>query len=288
MSNQLHYAEKLSRESASPIDANQLANRWRTAARVYRELEQSEAGLVDDVNVKPLTGLAARHIERVIETRAVRETFNTVPVAFGLVPLDRLIVSQYSITQRSVAGICSAFAKRPTVLEMARLCLPLQPRFPDLRLVYRSEREYVFVSDAHDMRFLGSSALTADQIDASTLPGHPGGVVALGVGFSTNLLNVVRFGQRIVLNNGHHRAFALLSMGVTHAPCLIQVCEFGSEINEAANEEICENHDLYFEAPRPPLLVDFLRPELTYSMPSPRLRRQVTVKVDIQSRLVST
>lgn len=286
LSDLLSFARDLAPDGPPAVAPALLADRWRAAVRVYRELEHSEAGCADDAKVLPLTGLQRRHVDRLIEVPAVRQTFDTVPVCFGWLPLDRLVVSQYSISRSNVDRMLVSLPRRPGKQALTRLCLPLEPKHPDLRLVSRSEREFVFVSQSHDVRFLGAAPLAPGQAGELPMPGHVGGLIGLGVGHSPNLLNVVRFGKRFVINNGHHRAFALQALGATHAPCLIQVCENGEELDEAACSEICRNVGLYFESPRPPLLRDYLHPELTLDLPARAQQRQLVIRIEVQRRLL--
>ena len=134
------------------------------------------------------------------------------------------------------------------------------------------------------MRFLGATLVDPAAIKGLSVQGHARAVIALSVGFSSNVLNVIRLGNRVVLNNGHHRAYALRAMGLTHVPCVIQVCASHEELREAASSEICDNSDLYYEAPRPPLLRDFDRPDLTRAFTTARLQRQVSVQFKSESR----
>lgn len=261
-----------------------LADGWRAAAAVYRQLEVSEAGAADDPDIRALPPSIERHVDLLMAQAAFSDTFDTVPVAFGMVALDKMIVSQYTLTRSIVEGLHQAHGPRPSPRQQAHLCLPLQPRDDDCTLAYRDDGEFVFVSGAHDMRFLGATLLEPACIAGAAVQGHARAVIALSLGFSTNVLNVVRLGNRVVLNNGHHRAHALRAMGLTHVPCVIQVCTSHEELREAACSEIGENSDLYFESPRPPLLRDFDHPTLTCTLPSARLQRQVRVQFQSESR----
>jgi hypothetical protein len=286
LSSHLRYVEELA--LAGPAaDPSAVAQFWRDAREVYRQLEVAEAGAADEPDVRPLPRALAAHQARLQASPALRHTFNTVPVAFGMVELDKLVISQYNVTRAIVEGLRASFDGRPTAPRLAALCLPLDTGAAGFRLAYRDEREFVFVSDAHDMRFLGASVLRGAELAAMAVQGHPQAAVALGLGFSANVLNAIRLGNRLVLNNGHHRAFALRAMGVTHVPCLIQVCASHAELSEAASSEICDNSDLYFESPRPPLLRDFDRPALVRTVHTPRLRRQVRVSFKVDSQLIA-
>ena len=283
LSTHLKFIEESALAGALPGPA-ELADFWRAAAAVYRQLELSEPGAADDPAIRPLPRAIEAHVTRLMEQPAFRNTFNTVPVAFGMVELDKMIVSQYSITRSVVERLRARHASRPTPKQLAEICLPIAPADDDCRLVYRDEGEFVFVSAAHDMRFLAATLVDPADIKGLTVQGHAKAVIALSLGFSTNVLNVVRFGNRVVLNNGHHRAHALRAMGLTHVPCVIQVCASHDELRQAASSEICDNSDLYYESPRPPLLRDFDRPDLACALTSARLQRQVRVRFKFESR----
>jgi hypothetical protein len=264
-----------------------LAQRWRQAAAVYERLATREAGAADAAGVLPLPKAMARHIAQLVELPGVRHTFDTVPVAFGMVELDKLVISQYSMTQAVVDRIIESHPLPLSPRRLAELCLPLKAPAANFRLASQSGREFTFVADAHDMRFLDAQVLDPVDVRQADVMGHPQAVVALSVGFSANLLNGVRYNGRVAINNGHHRALALRRMGFTHVPCLIQPCASMDDLGQAATREICDNVELYFHSPRPPLLRDFDNPKLTLSVKAPRLRRVVTLKVDVQRRLMA-
>ena len=282
----LEAAETLRHSQPLP-DRAALTDLWRTGQAEYARLASVEAGAADRPTVKPLPKAMDRHIAALVEREAVTRTFDTVPVAFGLVPLDALIVSQYSMTQAVVDHIVAENPAPITPRRLAELCLPLKAPGADFRLAGRTEREFTFVSDAHDMRFLDAQVVEPVSVHQAPVMGHPQAVVTLSVGFSANLLNAVRYNGRIALNNGHHRALALRAMGLTHAPCLIQPCASMEDMQQAASSEILNNADLYFSAPRPPLLRDFHNPLLAHSFAAPRLRRVLTLKLEVQNRLLA-
>jgi hypothetical protein len=282
----LDEASALTATSQVPDRAG-LTDLWRAGQSEYARLALSEAGAANAVAVRPLPKAMANHIAKLVELGGVTRTFDTVPVAFGLVPLDALIISQYSMTQAVVDRIAAAHPTPISPKRLAELCLPLKAPAAGFHLAGRSEREFTFVSDAHDMRFLDAQVIEPVSVQQAPVMGHPQAVVALSVGFSANLLNTVRYNGRIALNNGHHRALALRAMGLTHAPCLIQPCASMEDVQQAASREITNNADLYFDSPRPPLLRDFDNPLLAHSFDAPRMRRVLTIKLEVQRRLLA-
>ena len=227
------------------------------------------------------------HVAALAALPAVRATFDSVPIAFGMVALGSLVVSQYTLTCSKVDALCQNRLTTRQPRAIAALCLPLAPGTAQFALVSQDSREFVFASDAHDMRFLAAQVHAAAAPITAAMPGHAQALLALGVGFSTNVLDVIRFKNRTVLNNGHHRAYALHRMGITHVPCLIQACGDEAELALAASEEIQRNSDLYFDAARPPLLRDFDNPLLTRRFAVPRLRRLLRLTFEVESQLLA-
>ena len=82
-------------------------------------------------------------------------------------------------------------------------------------------QRFAFRSSSNDFRYHKATLLRPDQRSGYTSFGPVSGVVGLVVGFGSNLLSVMKVGNRLLLLNGYHRACALRALGVTHAPCVI-------------------------------------------------------------------
>ena len=77
------------------------------------------------------------------------------------------------------------------------------------------------------------------------------------VGYGGAPINVYRVGNRLILNNGFHRVFALRSLGVTKIPVLVQhianwQLEFPPAVGNLPREYL-------LSAPRPVLIKDFFQ-----------------------------
>ncbi len=264
-------------------DRGELAQTWRDAASHFCGLEISEAASCDKPQVLPLPGSMQAHVDRLVKLPTFNNSFATVPVAFGLVELDKLVVYQQYITQSSVDALAAGLSRPPGDDDLVRLCLPLEAPTAGFRLARQDGEKFVFVTDSHDGRFLGAQLIDPARIDAFVVNGHPSSVLALPFGFTTNVLNVVRYGSRMVLNNGYHRAAALRRLGVTHAPCIIQVCAHWEDVAVAGAGAISRNADLYFSHPRPPMLRDFFNPLLARTFRTHRLRKEIRVTFEIDT-----
>ncbi len=264
-------------------DDGEIADEWRAAANVYAKLQAATTAPPVASEVLELPPAIQAHVDALVKLPQFRSAFSSVPIAFGMVELDQLIAYQHSLTLSTVDALCRNLTAPLTDAALAAACLPLGATRADFHVGRSGKREFIFHSDSHDMRFLGAQLLDPTLVPDIVSDGHAATIIALAVGFSNNVLNVVRFGKRMVLNNGYHRAYALRSLGVTHAPCVIQVCAHWEDVTLAGSSEMTQNADIYFESQRPPLLRDYFDSALVRRFATRQQRRQVHLKIDVTS-----
>lgn len=260
-------------------------DRWRTAAARFEALAASEAGIADDVPLRPPTPAMARWTERLVGDPGFRRDFGSVPIAFAMVELDRLVVYQRDVMLGHVPRVAARLGAERDEASLLRVCLPPSGECGAVSVTESGPGTFTFASHSHDLRHFRSHV-----IPATSVPGFEGGgahAVAVVVGFGSNCLNAVRFNRRLVLNNGYHRAYALRRLGFTHAPCAIQALSVADELEVVGNSDIADDAERLFESPRPPLLKDFLDPALTCVLKVPAARKQIQVSVSVQSLRVA-
>ncbi len=254
-----------------------VADQWRAAALYYEGLQTSQASVADKPRVLPIPRAMQTHISKLSALPSFAATFSSVPIAFGMVPLAQLVCAQFDITMSTLDALKQSLQGKPSPLQLAKLCLPLEPSHGQCVVGRESHGEYVFHSNSHDLRFLGAQLVPAANIAGYQPNGHAQAAIVLGVGFSTNVLNVLRYSDRLVLNNGYHRALALLSRGISHAPCVVQVCSHWEDVGLCGMREIFDNGTVYFSKSRPPLLRDYLEPKLVSQWPLRPVRKQISI-----------
>src|SRR5216117_4617056 len=99
------------------------------------------------------------------------------------------------------------------------------------------------MSPSNDLRFLGTMPMESNHIKDYAPPGNLVGVVGIAVGFGSNFLNAVCAENRIILNNGSHRAYALRDMGFTHVPCVVQHVSTRDELDLVAPAPVRRDPD---------------------------------------------
>jgi hypothetical protein len=216
----------------------------------------------------------------------VRNGFNTVPTDVALVELDRLVVYQKHIDLTYVRQLASQLGPTLSDAQIFRTCLLHDHDEPPVKWSRVHHDKFVFVSPSNDLRFLGAVPLQGDQIKDHPPRGKFLGIVGITIGLGSNFLNAVYAENRLILNNGSHRAYTLRKLGVTHVPCIIQHCASRDEVDAVAAAEVRKNPDTYLKHPRPSMLKDYFNPELHLVMPVYRRLRQITVRFEIEENAV--
>ncbi len=260
-----------------------LADEWRRANDYYYELEETEAEIADRIECQELDRSLLPLAEEVIGSSWFQRAFDTLPITFAAVELDRLVVFQPNVTREFVDELKARLGPHPDPKSLFRFCIPLEPPEPSVKVRRLGSRHYQLSSASADFRFLEAAIFQADQIVDYTSHGRIGAVIGAVVGFGSNFLNVIRDEhKRVLLNNGYHRAIALRELGFTHAPCIVQEVSRRDELAVAAGSTVNRTPFFYFGKKRPPLLKDFFDPKIRKVLPVRRMRRVVEIEFEVR------
>jgi hypothetical protein len=276
----LQFVDDAAVEGAVP-DRAALTSAWRAAVDHYEELERTEAGIALEGDHRDLDPGLAALAAQVKSHPSYRRTFDTLPSSFGMVELDRLIVYQTSVTRNYVDELRARIGPTPDPAAVFRICLPLDVPPPPVQVQRAGPRCFVFRCESTHFRFREPALLTAHRGASRHDLEAVAGVVGLAVGFGSNLLNVVRVGNRYLLNNGYHRAYALRALGLSHAPCVIQTATHVDELQVVVNRRVAAQAPFFLESARPPLLKDFFDPKLCKVLPIRRRVRHIEIRFEI-------
>ena len=268
-------------------DRAALTGEWSAANDYYQELERSEAGLANQVEHAELDPTLDALAAQLKAHSRYRRGFDVLPTSISMIELDRLIVYQKHVSRNFIDVLKGRIGPSPDAAALFRFCLPLDP--PDVPVQIRrvGSRRYVFRCASTDFRFHEPTLLRPDQTNGYESFGAIAGIVGLVVGFGSNLLNVIRVGKRLLLNNGYHRACAMRALGITHVPCIVQTATRADELGVAVKRDIVERAEFYFESARPPLLKDFFDNRIRKVLPVHKSVRQIEVNFEVKDFLVT-
>ncbi len=262
------------------VSIQTLSDEWRAANSRIVQLEQSEAGVADNPMIEPIPDDLQELVAQVQNASMFQRSFQVVPPTIGMIELDQLVVFQKHINTTYAADLKARLGATPSSADIFKLCLPVDHQPPPLRRMRVGPNSYVFISPSNDIRFLESIDVDAPRITGYEPQGPGNGVIGIVVGFGPNYLNAVYANNRLVLNNGSHRAYALRDLGVKKVPCIIQHVNHPEEL-AVVSPSIATNPALYLGHPRPSMLKDYFDPQLRKLVPVWRKFRQIKIEFGV-------
>lgn len=267
------------------MDPSKLTEEWRNANERVKEIEKIEDGFGDDHVLQPIPQHLNKLLDEVYQDDVFKKAYGFMPYEFGIVELDKLIVYQKFINLKHVDRIKRQIEKCLSDEEIFKLCFPYN-RQVSLKAGFNQQQinsnAYHFVSPSNDLRYLDSILLQKDQINGYIPNGEVAGIVAIVVGFGTNYLSAVSVDNRLILNNGSHRAYALRDLGVTHIPCVVQTAHSVDEL-ELFGTNIISTVQRYHNNGRPPLLKDYFDSRLRKIVSLSAMKRHLQVNFSIDT-----
>lgn len=280
LSDYLHFVRTRVIDGES-LDPGALVDEWRLANDRYHHLEQVEAGLADTISTQALSPALAKRRRALRANRYFRESFNELPTTIEMVELRHMVVSQESVGTDFSHENAKRMGRKSTPEMIFDFCFPLDRPLPSITVQRLGDDRYIFVSNSTDFRAHNFTLLSGTAVPKLKTFGPAPTALILPIGFGSNFVSAVKSEKRIVLQNGYHRAFALMSLGITHAPVVIQHVTRTDELRLAASSDVYDNAAFYFRSARPPLLKDFLDPALAKPFRIKRLETRVEVEIKI-------
>jgi hypothetical protein len=194
------------------------------------------------------------------------------------------LVKTFDVTKTFIEALKSRLDHNPDPESLFNFCLPLRVAIPPVHVQKVSSKRYVFQCPSSDFQFQETLLINPEQLAGCENYGITTNAVGLLVGLGSNFLNVLQDddSKRLLLHNGYHRACALRSLGITHAPCIIQTVTRRDELDIVAHSTVAQSPGCYFNAPRPPLLKDFFDPKICKVLPTKKLLKTVEINFDIK------
>lgn len=256
---------------------------WREANDLYYDLEQTEAGLADTIDCRPLPEHMRGLAREVEDHRWFKASFADLPYSFELVELDKLVISQIQVEAGYSRRIADELGASPSDEALFRFCLPLDRQFPPYRVRRLGSSRFQFTSYSSDFREHRPILMQGADLGALALDHPATAMIGVPIGFGSNFLSGIRSDSRVLLQNGYHRAYALRSAGFTHAWCIVETVTRKDELRLSADEDVMEDPEFYFASRRPPMLKDFFDPRLARHFRARRSEFVIDVEISVRS-----
>jgi hypothetical protein len=199
-----------------------------------------------------------------------------------MVELDRLIVCQKYVNLEHTCRLGASLPEHPTAADLLRMIVGDPHASPAVQVTTQGSSSFSFSSSSTDIRVLGAVPLNPENVGGYVPYGHAAAVLAVFVGYSTNVMWAVRMRNRLLLLNGTHHAYTLRDRGATHAPCLVSLASNSDELGLLGLGEQGERVESYFTRARPPLLSDFFDGRLCRAITIPRMHHTIQLELKFQ------
>jgi hypothetical protein len=272
------------RTQASPADRDRLpaiVAAWDALRLKVSALEASEAGLPDTITIEPLPRSAEAFAAATLADPLVARTFGAWRHDIAMAEVSKIVFPQRAVNEEYAGQLARTSRPLPDLDALLRICVAARADMAPIQHLEVAPDTHVFTSPNTDLRFLG--AFLKESVGAEDIPlveagGLPAAAVAGFVGFGSPVINAFKVGSRLILNNGHHRVYRLIKLGVTTIPMLIlDVSNPLAELPPAiagVPRELCL-------APRPPLVKDLLNDDFSITLSVKRRLKQLTIMMNV-------
>jgi hypothetical protein len=255
--------------------------KWQEQRPKVQQFELTERGIADSSSLEDLPLDFSATLQGIADHALFRKTFMHLPFSFALVEIDKLVAPQRSVNLDYVERLQVAFRDKTSLSELISICLSPVREMPPIQHLEVANNTHMFSSPNTDLRFLGAffKKLRPEDLQFAELGGIPAAAIITFIGYGGAPVNVFRWENRLVLNNGFHRLFALRSLGVTSVPVVVQhvqniQLEFPSIVGGLPREYL-------LGVARPVLMKDFFEDGLCVTLNAKRRVRGISVQAAV-------
>jgi hypothetical protein len=272
------------RTQTGPTDRDRLPGiiaAWDRLRPKMSALQESEAGLPDTITIEPLPSEAEAFAMATLADPLVARAFGSWRYGIAMAEVDKIVFPQRTVNEEYARQLARSIPPSPDLEALLQICIAA--RATDMAPIQHLEvapNTHVFTSPNTDLRFLGAflkEAVSADDIPLVEGGGLPAAAVAGFVGYGTPVINAFKVGNRLILNNGHHRIYTLRKLGVATIPILI--LEVSNPLADlppliaGVQRELCL-------AARPPMVKDLLEEDFSITLSVKRRLKQLTIMMN--------
>jgi hypothetical protein len=224
---------------------------WDALRPKVSALQASEAGLPDAITIEPLSPDAEAFAAATLADPLVAKTFGAWRHWIAMAEVDKIVFPQRSVNEEYAGQLMRTYPPSPDLDALLRICVAPRADMAPIEHLEVAPNTHVFTSPNTDLRFLGAfvkEAVGAEDIPLVEAGGLPAAAVAGFVGYGSPVINAFKVGSRPLAE------LPPAIGGVSRELCLV---------------------------PRPPLVKDMLREDLTIALSVKRRIKQLTIAMNI-------
>jgi len=241
------------------IDNMSLAyDKWLIASEIFHQIEEQEKGIADNCQTNEIE---SHLIDAIQNHPMIKYSFSNEVIDFKMVDIKNVIATQTEVVLDFVQELTTQLVMPPSDERLLKFCLIPEKKVVKPKMRRKNANTYYFSSPSRDFRFLGGflrRELSREELLDTKVGGFATNAVTLFVGYGSFCMSAFQVGNRIILENGFHRAYFLEKHGVKKIPMLLikrSESEFPDQLREFKKDYLLHH-------PRPILMKDFLNDDL--------------------------
>jgi len=253
------------RKNGSQADRDSLGttlSNWQSLRPRVIDMFSTEAGLPDTIAIKDIPEEHHGSIQKVVDKKWFQQSYAGQTIRFGMVEIDKLVAPQRSVDTGYCNQLKNSWPANMGWTELLDVCFGIKENDDAIHHLETGRNTYVFSSSNTDVRLLSTYV---QSISADDFPVECGGIplkaIISVIGTGTPVIHTFKVGNRLILNNGFHRVFALRSLGFKEIPMLIS--EISSIEIEMPEVLLGLPREYLAYEPRPVLMKDFFEPDFS-------------------------
>ncbi len=258
-------ANSFIRINGSQNDRDQLGatlKNWQLLRPRVMDTLSGEAGLADTITIKDIPDEHHDAIQKVVDQKWFQLSYPDQTMRFGMVEIDKLVAPQRSVDVAYCDQLKKSWPANMTSRDLLNICFGIKDNRDTIHHLETGRHTHVFSSSNTDVRVLSTYV---QSISMDDFPVECGGIplkaIISVIGTGTPVIHTFKIGNRMILNNGFHRVFALRSMGFKEIPVLIS--EISSIELEMPEILLGLPREYLAHEPRPVLMKDFFEPDFS-------------------------
>lgn len=254
----------------------EILKHWETANNIFNAKSPRS---FETISVKAIEPKYSPKLDAIKQDKRFAHTFPHGLLTFEIIEIDKLIACQAAVAMDYVDKLLNGFPNQLDQDALLDICLTLDKTVPEVSDIRINEQTIIYSSENTDFRFLGAiqKPLAEIDLDKSSTGGIPTRGLVMLFGYGGSPINVLRVGNRIFLNNGFHRVYALRKAGITEIPVIVQTVQNPALEFPAVYQNIPKEYLL--AADRLPMMEDYLNHELVIELKAKARRRGIKVTV---------
>lgn len=251
----------------SEDEREKILSTWQVVQKKVADMKGNEANIASTIKISEVPAGHEEKIQSYTEHPAFKKAFTGMPIKIFIVEIDKLVGAQRTINLDYVKTFADSLQAKPTMDQLLDLCVCPNRADTPVKHLELNPNLHMFSSPNTDLRFLGGFKKPIEESDIQFAEGGgiPIDALMLFVGYGTSTINAFLVNNdRVVLNNGFHRVYALRAAGIKEIPIAVQtvsnfILEMPPVIAGIQREYLCGD-------PRPPILKDYFDPHLTIQL----------------------